>query len=135
MHISVLAIKRDTESGGPLPKYVKHVSGIGTALLVALALQLTSMPARAQVDEDAAVALARKSNCLKCHSVEKRKKAPSYKEIASKYSGNPNGEKLIFLHITGNPTVKYEDDSERHESPNTKDEKEIYNLVHWILSR
>lgn len=91
--------------------------------------------AAAQVDEDAAVALAKRSGCLKCHSIEKRKKGPSYKEIAVKYKGNPNAEKDVFLHITGNPVVKPDSEDEKHIAPDTKDQNEINNLVRWILLR
>ena len=91
--------------------------------------------AKAQVNEDAAMALAKKSNCFKCHSVDKRKKAPSYKDVAVKYKGNANAEKEVFLHITGNPIVKPDSEDERHIAPDTKDQNEINNLVLWILSR
>ena len=87
------------------------------------------------VDEDGAVALAKKGNCFKCHAVEKRKKAPSYREIAAKYKANPNAEREIFLHMTGNPVVKLEDGDEKHVAPDTKDERELMNLVRWVLSR
>ncbi len=81
------------------------------------------------------MALAKKSNCFKCHSVDKRKKAPSYKDVGAKYKGNANAEKEVFLHITGNPVVKPDSEEEKHIAPDTKDEGEINNLVRWILSR
>ncbi len=124
--------KPDAPTGKSMAIFHKAV---GTPLLMAIGLQFVSLPAIGQVDEDAATALAKKSQCFKCHSVDKRKKAPSYKEIAAKYSDKPDAEKLVYLHITGNPEVKFEDESDRHTSPNTKDDKEIYNLVQWILTR
>lgn len=106
-------------------------------VLSALTAALCFLPAvaAAQVDEDAAMALAKKSGCLKCHAVDKRKKAPSYKDVAAKFKGNPNAEREVFLHITGNPTVKPENDDEKHVSPDTKVEAELFNLVRWILTR
>lgn len=100
-----------------------------------LAAGIAATPAKAQVDEDAAVALAKKGHCFKCHAVDKRKKAPSYKEVAKKYSGKPDAEKTIYLHITGTPVVKLEEGDEPHAKPPTQDQQEIDNLIRWILSR
>ena len=91
--------------------------------------------AGAQVDEDAAVSLAKKGNCFKCHAIDKRKKAPSYKDIAKRYAGKPNAEREVFLHITGNPVVKLDEGEEKHIAPETRNEQELYNLVRWILSQ
>lgn len=102
---------------------------------IVLATGAITLPASAEVDEDAAVALAKKGHCFKCHAVEKRKKAPSYREIAKKYSGKPDAEKNIYLHITGTPVVKLEEGDEPHATPPTKDQQEIENLIKWILSR
>jgi cytochrome c len=51
-----------------------------TAALVA-AVAVAALPA--QADE----ALAKKHNCLACHTVDKKLVGPSYKEIAKKYKG------------------------------------------------
>lgn len=101
---------------------------------VVLAAGAATAPAYAEVDEDAAIALAKKGHCFKCHAVEKRKKAPSYKEVAKKYSGRADAEQVIWLHITGTPVVKLEEGDEPHASPPTKDPKELENLIKWILS-
>jgi len=50
-------------------------------LALALAGAVFAIPA--QADE----ALAKKHNCLACHTVEKKLVGPSYKEIAKKYKG------------------------------------------------
>ena len=42
-----------------------------------------------------AEALAKKSGCLKCHSVSQKKDAPSYKSIAEKYKGKPDAEATL----------------------------------------
>ena len=87
------------------------------------------------VDEDAAQALAKKSNCTKCHSVDKKKDGPSYKETAAKYKGKPDAEQKLFTHLTTSPKFKVDGKEEEHASPKTKDEAEIKNLVAYILSR
>lgn len=106
-----------------------------SSCLIALPLAAAGLSHAAAIDEDAAVALAKKGHCFKCHAVEKRKKAPSYREIAAKHKGNPNAEKEVFLHMTGNPVVKLEEGDEKHVAPDTKDEGELMNLVRWVLSR
>jgi len=91
--------------------------------------------ARAAVDESGAEALAKKSGCLKCHSVDKKKDGPSFKETAAKYKGKADGEQKVYAHLTTNPTIKIDGKEEKHESPKTKNDAEIRNLVGWILSR
>lgn len=103
--------------------------------LAALMLLLAAHGTAAAVDEEAAQALAKKGNCFKCHSVEKRKKAPAYAEVAAKYKGRADAEAALYRHITGNPQVKVENSDELHEPPPTKDEAELRNLIQWILSR
>ena len=60
------------------------------ALLVTIAAA-GSMFVAAQanaVDAAAAQALAQKSGCLACHSVDKKVLGPSYKDVAAKYAGD-----------------------------------------------
>lgn len=89
----------------------------------------------ADVDADAALALAKKSGCLKCHSIDKKKDAPSYKEIAAKYKGKADAEDKLHKHLTTNPKVKVDGKEETHDSLKTKDDKEIRNVIRWVLSR
>lgn len=105
-------------------------------LVVAIAFGIAPLHATAQpIDEEAAFALAKKGTCLKCHAIAKRKKAPSYTEIARKYSGKPDAESALYKHINGKPVVKLEDGDEPHAAPPTKDDAELYNLIRWILTR
>jgi cytochrome c len=103
----------------------------GTILLLASA----ALPAHAQVDAAAAEALARKSGCLKCHSVAQKKDAPSFKETAARLKGDPNAEKFLFTHLTTNPMVKVDGVEEEHDALKTKNDAEVMNVVRWILSR
>ncbi len=104
-------------------------------LPVMAAALLTTSAFAADFDADAAHSLAKKSGCLKCHSIDKKKDAPSYKEIAAKYKGKADAEDKLFKHMTSSPKVKVDGKEETHDSPKTKDEKEIRNLVRWILTR
>lgn len=105
--------------------------------VLAGALALAVQPAAAQaVNEDAAEALAKAGKCFRCHSVDKAKKAPSYKRIAQKYKGKSDAEAALLKHLSGTRSVKVEDGGdEEHEPPPAKDAADLKNLVHWILSR
>jgi cytochrome c len=105
--------------------------------LVAGALLLAVQPVAAQaVNEDAAETLAKAGKCFRCHSVDKAKKAPSYKRIAQKYKGKADAEATLIKHLSSNKSVKVEDGGdEEHEPPPAKDAADLKNLVQWILSR
>jgi cytochrome c len=87
------------------------------------------------VDADAAQALAKKSNCLKCHSVSAKKEGPSFKETAAKYKGQADAEQKLVAHLTTGPTIKVEGKEEKHQNANTKDAAEVKNLAQWILAQ
>lgn len=92
--------------------------------------------AHAAVDADAAQALAKKNDCFKCHAIDKTKKGPSYKKIAAKYKGKPDGEEKAIKNMTTGPKVKLEDGSEEdHKIIDTKDQAALKNLAQWILSQ
>lgn len=104
--------------------------------VLASAMILVVHPATAQnVNEDAAETLAKAGGCFKCHSVEKAKKAPSYKRIALKYKGKPDAEAALIKHLSGSKSVTVEGGDEQHEPPPAKDAADLKNLVQWILSR
>ena len=105
-------------------------------LAATAAIFMFSTAAGAAVDEEAAKALAKKNDCFKCHAIDKTKKGPAYKKIASKYKGKEaEGETKMIKNITTGPKVKLEDGTEEdHKIIDTKDQAEIKNLVHWILS-
>ena len=89
------------------------------------------------VDADAALSLARQNGCLKCHSVDKHKDGPAYRDVAAKYKDKDHAEtvkKLIF-HITSGEKAKFPDGhEEEHKIIKTKDAVQQANLIEWILS-
>ena len=103
--------------------------------LLTAAVLLASPGPAAAVDADAAQSLARRSNCLKCHSVDKKKDAPPWKEVAAKLRGKPGARDQMITHITTGPKVKSSDGTEEeHPIIKSKNKDEIKNLVDWILS-
>jgi len=105
-------------------------AGIAAAALVAA---FGTAPARA--DDAAVEALMKKSNCFKCHAVDKKKDGPSFKETAGKYKGKPDAEAKLYTHLTTHPMVKVDGKEEKHDSLKTTDDAEIKAVIQWILSR
>jgi cytochrome c len=98
---------------------------------------LVALPAAgwAAIDEEDALELAKKSNCLKCHSVDVKKEGPAYREVAKKYRGKPDAEKTLYTHVTTAPKVKIDGEEEDHQIVKSKKKDQILNLLRWILSQ
>ena len=75
------------------------------AITIGALVALGSAPA-ARADDAAVESLMKKSNCFKCHAVDKKKDGPPYKEVAAKYKGKPDAEAKLYTHLTTNPKVK-----------------------------
>lgn len=103
-------------------------------IVAAAAFTLLAGAAHGQIDEEAAKALAKQNKCTKCHSSDKKKDGPSFKETAAKYKAKPDGAEKLFTHLTSNPKVEVDGKEETHEGPKTTNQAEIRNLVAWILS-
>lgn len=115
---------------------MKADSSITTALVSGIAALVLGAAAPCfAIDIDAAQALAKKSNCMKCHSVSAKKEGPPFKETAAKYKGKADAEQKLFVHLTTNPKVKVDGKEEEHESLKTKNEADVRNVVQWILSQ
>lgn len=104
------------------------------SLGLACGLMATSL-AHAAVDADAAQAELKKGDCLKCHSIDKKKNGPSFKETAKKYKGRADAEAKLITHVTTSPMVEIDGNKEEHKSLKTKDAAEVKNVVQWILAQ
>ena len=114
---------------------MKHKIFASTLFAFFTVVFVSSSAVAAGVDAEAAKALAKRNDCFKCHALDKTKKGPSYKKIAAKYKGKPEGEAKLIENFTTEPMVKMEDGTEeKHKLIDTKDMKEMKNLAQWILS-
>jgi len=107
------------------------------AILAGALLLAGSASAAGPVDVDGAKALAKQSNCFKCHSVDKEKDGPTWRAVAEKYKSKPDAERMerLTTHITSGEMVKFQDGhKEHHAIVKTKDPAKISNLVRYILS-
>lgn len=112
-------------------------SNTKTAAALLLANALTAFPAgsvAAPVDAEAARALAKKSDCFKCHMLDEKKDGPAWREVAKKYRGKPDAEAKLYKHMTTGPIVKIDGEEENHQIVKSKKDPEIYNLIRFILS-
>lgn len=84
-------------------------------------------------DAKAAEALAQKSGCLACHSIDKKILGPSYKDVAAKYKGDKTAEaKLNEKMLKGGGGVWGSMPMPAVGSQVKKDDVET--IVAWILS-
>lgn len=104
-------------------------------ILALLVFAAFAMPHVLAADDAAAEALMKKSGCFKCHSVDKKKDAPSYKEIAAKHKGKADAEAKLVTHLTTSLKVKVDGKEEAHDNLKTKNEADVRNAVQFILSR
>ncbi len=63
------------------------------AALIAAALSAVTAPAMADA------ALATSKNCMACHAVDKKMVGPAYKDVAAKYSADPDAAKKLAVII------------------------------------
>lgn len=104
-----------------------------TLVTVAAALGGHAIPAAA-LDADAAKMFARQNSCFKCHSVDKKKDGPAYRDVAAKYRGREDAAAKLFQHVTSGRQVKFPDGHEESHKIVRAPDEEIENLIAWILS-
>ena len=107
---------------------------MATAMALGAVLAIGAAPA-VRADDASVEALMKKSNCFKCHAVDKKKDGPSFKETAAKYKGKADAEQKLITHVTTSPKVKVDGKEEEHPVIKTKDDAEIKNVVGYILSQ
>ena len=96
------------------------------AVTFVLALAAAAVAVPVQADE----ALAKKYNCLACHTVDKKAVGPAYKDIAKKYKGQNVNAQLEQKVKKGGSGVW----GPVPMPPNAAvPEKDIHELVEWIL--
>ena len=115
---------------------LKNMFVVCSFAFIALTTHATAANA---LEDEALQSLMKKSNCFKCHAVDKKKDGPPYKETAKKYKekykDKAEAEQKLYTHLTTNPKVKVDDKEEEHESLKTKNEADVRAVARWILSR
>ena len=117
----------------PLPDR-RAAARVARVFALATLVSLAAAPC-ARADDAAVESLMKKSNCFKCHAVDKKKDGPSFKETAAKYKGKADAEAKLYTHLTTNPKVKIDGKEEEHDSLKTKDDAQIKEVIRWILAK
>jgi cytochrome c len=84
-------------------------------------------------DAAAAQALAQKSGCLACHSVDKKVLGPAYKDVAAKYKGDKTAEAKLVAKVKAGGSGVWGPMPMPANSPQVKD-ADIKTIVEWVLS-
>jgi len=101
----------------------QHVS----ILAAVVAGMVASLPAAASEE------LAKKHNCLACHTVDKKVVGPSYKEVAAKYRGDKTADAKLFEKVKKGGVGVW---GQVPMPPNaTVPDADIKALVKWVLSQ
>ena len=104
-----------------------------STLFVACGLMTVSV-ANAAVDAAAAQALVKDSGCNTCHSVDKKKVGPSFKEVAKKYKGKADAQDTVVKQITLKPMIEVDGEKSPHKALKNADAAAAKNVAQWILS-
>jgi cytochrome c len=105
------------------------------ALLLAVAAAGSMLVAgqASAADAAAAQALAQKSGCLACHSVDKKVLGPAYKDVAAKYKGDKTAEAKLIAKVKAGGSGVWGPMPMPANSPQVKD-ADIKTIVEWVLS-
>ena len=105
---------------------MKRVTALTGAFLALAAVQF-SAPAAAQEE------LAKKHNCLVCHSVDKKVVGPAYKDVAAKYRGDASAEAKLVDKVKKGSQGTW---GQVPMPPNSNvPDADVRALVKWILSQ
>jgi cytochrome c len=100
---------------------MKHIASV----LIAAGLVAAS-PAQANME------LAKKSNCMTCHAVDKKLVGPAYVDVAKKYAGDKDAVKTLSAKVKAGSKGVW-GQIPMPPNPNVKD-ADIETLVKWILA-
>jgi cytochrome c len=105
------------------------------ALLLAVAAAGSMLVAgqAGAADAAAAQALAQKSGCLACHSIDKKVLGPAYKDVAAKYKGDKTAEAKLIAKVKAGGSGVWGPMPMPANSPQVKD-ADIKTIVEWVLS-
>ena len=82
---------------------------------------------------DPVEALAQKSGCLNCHSVQAVILGPAYKDVAKKYKGDKTAEARLIAKVKAGGSGVWGKMPMPANSPQVKDD-DIKTIVKWVLA-
>jgi cytochrome c len=90
------------------------------------------------IDADAAVMLARRNGCFRCHEIDRVKVGPAFNSVSDAYKNNLKvGEKREIAHLTEGDVFVLNGNVDHHRLLQTEppgDPAQLRNLIYWIFS-
>ena len=97
------------------------------------AVSLLMLSIQAVNAADPVEALAQKSGCLNCHSVQVAILGPAYKDVAKKYTGDKTAEARLIAKVKAGGSGVWGKMPMPANSPQVKDD-DIKTIVKWVLA-
>ncbi len=88
--------------------------------------------APAMAGDSPGMALARQSNCLSCHAVDKKIVGPAYQDVAKKYAGQKDAEAKLVAKVKAGGSGNWGPIA-MPPNANVKD-ADVKTLVKWVLA-
>ncbi len=104
-----------------------------TVLIMTFFSSMLMLSFQAANATDSAEALAQKSGCLNCHSVQAAILGPAYKDVAKKYKGDNGAEARLVAKVKAGGSGVWGKMPMPANSPQVKDD-DIKTVVKWVLS-
>jgi cytochrome c len=77
--------------------------------------------------------LAKKSNCMACHTVDKKLVGPAYADVAKKYAGDKTAVKTLAARVKAGSKGGVWGQTPMPPNPNVTD-ADMETLIKWILA-
>lgn len=100
--------------------------------LLALSLSAFLPTAKAQINADAAKALAEKHLCLSCHRIDEKLVGPAYLDVAKKYQGVAGAQDTLIAKVKKGGKGVW--GTVAMPPATTASDEELKAIVGWILS-
>ncbi len=97
------------------------------------AVSLLMLSIQAANAADPVEALAQKSGCLNCHSVQAAILGPAYKDVAKKYKSDKTAEARLIAKVKAGGSGVWGKMPMPANSPQVKDD-DIKTIVKWVLA-
>jgi cytochrome c len=119
-----------------VPKFTssRHRRAVAPVAVAAALAGASAAPAWS-VDAAAAEQLIKDNKCTKCHTVDRKKDGPAYRDVAAKFKTDADPQGKVIHHITAGDKVKFPDGhEEQHKKIKVPDDAALKNVAQWILS-
>ncbi|OIR03242.1 cytochrome c-551 precursor [mine drainage metagenome] len=103
------------------------------ALILAGAWLISMQTAQAAVDMAKGDALAKASNCMACHAIDRKLVGPAYQDVAKKYKGDNGAEAKLIKKVKEGGSGVWGQIPMPANSPKVSD-ADIKTLVEWVLA-